>query len=32
VNAKYGLLAKKLDEEMNNLVKTQVERQLIKKR
>jgi hypothetical protein len=32
VNAKHGLLAKKLHEEMNNLVKTQVERQLAKKR
>jgi hypothetical protein len=32
VDAKQGLVTKKLDEEMNSLVKTQVERQLAKKR
>ncbi len=32
MDAKQGLLTKKLDEEMNSLVRTQVERQLIRKR
>jgi hypothetical protein len=32
VDAKQGLLTKKLDEEVNSLVRTQVERQLTNKR
>jgi hypothetical protein len=32
MDAKHGLLAKKPDEEMNSSMRTQVERQLIKKR
>jgi hypothetical protein len=32
VDLKHGLLAKKLEEEMNSLVRIQTERQLFKKR
>ncbi len=32
VDAKHNLLAKKLDEEVNNVVRVEIEKQLIKKR